>query len=143
MTTIWSFVFKICSSKVVLKYLFVECESYRFFFSYCYFSNTLSIFFYLVALGPERRKSDSGVMLPTLRVSLIQDMRYLLYVLASGGNFAIVWLSLKLLKWFWLCLFLAYVFSKITFLWPCLFYFHTVIFFLTLTPKGKCNRKEF
>ncbi|XP_045322543.1 DENN domain-containing protein 5B isoform X7 [Leopardus geoffroyi] len=27
-----------------------------------------------VALGPERRKSDSGVMLPTLRVSLIQDM---------------------------------------------------------------------
>nr|XP_060513984.1 DENN domain-containing protein 5B isoform X5 [Panthera onca] len=30
-----------------------------------------------VALGPERRKSDSGVMLPTLRVSLIQDMRYM------------------------------------------------------------------
>nr|XP_035955430.1 DENN domain-containing protein 5B isoform X2 [Halichoerus grypus] len=30
-----------------------------------------------VALGPERRKSDSGVMLPTLRVSLIQDMRYI------------------------------------------------------------------
>ncbi|XP_064140500.1 DENN domain-containing protein 5B isoform X4 [Loxodonta africana] len=29
-----------------------------------------------VALGPERRKSDSGIMLPTLRVSLIQDMSH-------------------------------------------------------------------
>lgn len=53
----------------------------------CCFPNTLLIFFYIVALGPERRKSDSGVMLPTLRVSLIQDMRYLLYVLAYGDNF--------------------------------------------------------
>ncbi|XP_064140501.1 DENN domain-containing protein 5B isoform X5 [Loxodonta africana] len=32
-----------------------------------------------VALGPERRKSDSGIMLPTLRVSLIQDMRDRIY----------------------------------------------------------------
>lgn len=32
-----------------------------------------------VALGPERRKSDSGLALPALRVSLIQDMRYFLF----------------------------------------------------------------
>uniref|UniRef100_A0A670JJ92 DENN domain containing 5B n=1 Tax=Podarcis muralis TaxID=64176 RepID=A0A670JJ92_PODMU len=29
-----------------------------------------------IAVGPERRKSDTGLMLPTLRVSLISDMRY-------------------------------------------------------------------
>ncbi|NXS10970.1 DEN5B protein, partial [Neodrepanis coruscans] len=29
-----------------------------------------------VAIGTERRKSDTGITLPTLRVSLIQDMRY-------------------------------------------------------------------
>ncbi|NWS41689.1 DEN5B protein, partial [Probosciger aterrimus] len=28
------------------------------------------------AIGTERRKSDTGITLPTLRVSLIQDMRY-------------------------------------------------------------------
>ena len=68
----------------------MQCEPCRFFKSlYCYFSNTLLMFFYIVALGPERRKSDSGVMLPTLRVSLIQDMRYLLYVLVYGDNFVI------------------------------------------------------
>ncbi|XP_067392199.1 DENN domain-containing protein 5B isoform X4 [Emydura macquarii macquarii] len=30
-----------------------------------------------VALGPERRKSDTGITLPTLRVSLIHDMRHI------------------------------------------------------------------
>uniref|UniRef100_A0A8D0DRS8 DENN domain containing 5B n=1 Tax=Salvator merianae TaxID=96440 RepID=A0A8D0DRS8_SALMN len=30
-----------------------------------------------VAVGPERRKSDTGIMLPTLRVSLISDMRHI------------------------------------------------------------------
>ncbi|XP_068950964.1 DENN domain-containing protein 5B isoform X2 [Petaurus breviceps papuanus] len=30
-----------------------------------------------VSLGPERRKSDSGATLPSLRVSLIQDMRHI------------------------------------------------------------------
>lgn len=60
------------------------------FISYCYFSNTSLMFFCIVALGPERRKSDSGVMLPTLRVSLIQDMRYLFCVLAYVETFEIV-----------------------------------------------------
>uniref|UniRef100_M0R5A9 DENN domain containing 5B n=1 Tax=Rattus norvegicus TaxID=10116 RepID=M0R5A9_RAT len=43
-----------------------------------------------VALGPERRKSDSGVMLPTLRVSLIQDMRYLLHMIISVRAYAVM-----------------------------------------------------
>lgn len=36
------------------------------------------IFSTVVAVGTERRKSDTGITLPTLRVSLIQDMRYII-----------------------------------------------------------------
>lgn len=43
---------------------------------YCSVVLTMCIFSTVVGGGTERRKSDTGITLPTLRVSLIQDMRY-------------------------------------------------------------------
>uniref|UniRef100_A0A5F9C307 DENN domain containing 5B n=1 Tax=Oryctolagus cuniculus TaxID=9986 RepID=A0A5F9C307_RABIT len=53
-----------------------------------------------VALGPERRKSDSGVMLPTLRVSLIQDMRHIqnMSEIKTDVGRARAWIRLSLEK---------------------------------------------
>ncbi|KAM6153927.1 DENN domain-containing protein 5B isoform 2-T2 [Erethizon dorsatum] len=53
-----------------------------------------------VALGPERRKSDSGVMLPTLRVSLIQDMRHVqnMSEIKTDVGRARAWIRLSLEK---------------------------------------------
>nr|BAC34394.1 unnamed protein product [Mus musculus] len=53
-----------------------------------------------VALGPERRKSDSGVMLPTLRVSLIQDMRHIqnMTEIKTDVGRARAWIRLSLEK---------------------------------------------
>ncbi|XP_038964853.1 DENN domain-containing protein 5B isoform X4 [Rattus norvegicus] len=53
-----------------------------------------------VALGPERRKSDSGVMLPTLRVSLIQDMRHVqnMTEIKTDVGRARAWIRLSLEK---------------------------------------------
>ncbi|XP_058138997.1 DENN domain-containing protein 5B isoform X2 [Dasypus novemcinctus] len=53
-----------------------------------------------VALGPERRKSDSGVMLPTLRVSLTQDMRHIQNVseIKTDVGRARAWIRLSLEK---------------------------------------------
>ncbi|XP_055250818.1 DENN domain-containing protein 5B [Moschus berezovskii] len=52
------------------------------------------------ALGPERRKSDSGVMLPTLRVSLIQDMRHIqnMSEIKTDVGRARAWIRLSLEK---------------------------------------------
>ncbi|XP_017706967.1 PREDICTED: DENN domain-containing protein 5B isoform X3 [Rhinopithecus bieti] len=53
-----------------------------------------------VALGPERRKSESGVMLPTLRVSLIQDMRHIqnMSEIKTDVGRARAWIRLSLEK---------------------------------------------
>ncbi|GAB1291458.1 DENN domain-containing protein 5B [Apodemus speciosus] len=53
-----------------------------------------------VPLGPERRKSDSGVMLPTLRVSLIQDMRHVqnMTEIKTDVGRARAWIRLSLEK---------------------------------------------
>ncbi|XP_040599607.1 DENN domain-containing protein 5B isoform X1 [Mesocricetus auratus] len=53
-----------------------------------------------VALGPERRKSDSGIMLPTLRVSLIQDMRHIqnMSEIKTDVGRARAWIRLSLEK---------------------------------------------
>ncbi|XP_045410022.1 DENN domain-containing protein 5B isoform X2 [Lemur catta] len=53
-----------------------------------------------VALGPERRKSDSGVVLPTLRVSLIQDMRHIqnMSEIKTDVGRARAWIRLSLEK---------------------------------------------
>uniref|UniRef100_A0A8C5VKT5 DENN domain containing 5B n=1 Tax=Microcebus murinus TaxID=30608 RepID=A0A8C5VKT5_MICMU len=53
-----------------------------------------------VALGPERRKSDSGVILPTLRVSLIQDMRHIqnMSEIKTDVGRARAWIRLSLEK---------------------------------------------
>ncbi|XP_021021529.1 DENN domain-containing protein 5B isoform X3 [Mus caroli] len=53
-----------------------------------------------VALGPERRKSDSGIMLPTLKVSLIQDMRHIqnMTEIKTDVGRARAWIRLSLEK---------------------------------------------
>ncbi|XP_060050601.1 DENN domain-containing protein 5B isoform X2 [Erinaceus europaeus] len=53
-----------------------------------------------VTLGPERRKSDSGTMLPTLRVSLIQDMRHIqsMSEIKTDVGRARAWIRLSLEK---------------------------------------------
>ncbi|XP_075408025.1 DENN domain-containing protein 5B isoform X2 [Tenrec ecaudatus] len=53
-----------------------------------------------VTLGPERRKSDSGVMLPTLKVSLIQDMRHIqnMSEIKTDVGRARAWIRLSLEK---------------------------------------------
>ncbi|XP_058511727.1 DENN domain-containing protein 5B isoform X1 [Ochotona princeps] len=53
-----------------------------------------------VALGPERRKSESGVVLPTLRVSLIQDMRHVqnMSEIKTDVGRARAWIRLSLEK---------------------------------------------
>ncbi|XP_051818734.1 DENN domain-containing protein 5B isoform X2 [Antechinus flavipes] len=53
-----------------------------------------------VSLGPERRKSDSGATLPTLRVSLIQDMRHIqnMSEIKTDVGRARAWIRLSLEK---------------------------------------------
>ncbi|XP_012590606.1 PREDICTED: DENN domain-containing protein 5B [Condylura cristata] len=53
-----------------------------------------------MALGPERRKSDSGAVLPTLRVSLIQDMRHIqsMSEIKTDVGRARAWIRLSLEK---------------------------------------------
>ncbi|MEE6477700.1 hypothetical protein FKM82_011596 [Ascaphus truei] len=53
-----------------------------------------------VALGPERRKSDTGVTLPSLRVSLIQDMRHIQHLseIKTDVGRARGWIRLSLEK---------------------------------------------
>ncbi|XP_048355953.1 DENN domain-containing protein 5B isoform X1 [Sphaerodactylus townsendi] len=53
-----------------------------------------------VAIGPERRKSDSGLMLPTLRVSLISDMRHIqnMSEIKTDVGRARAWIRLSLEK---------------------------------------------
>nr|XP_056702124.1 DENN domain-containing protein 5B isoform X3 [Euleptes europaea] len=53
-----------------------------------------------VAVGPERRKSDTGLMLPTLRVSLISDMRHIqnMSEIKTDVGRARAWIRLSLEK---------------------------------------------
>ncbi|XP_042326564.1 DENN domain-containing protein 5B isoform X3 [Sceloporus undulatus] len=53
-----------------------------------------------IAAGPERRKSDTGVMLPTLRVSLISDMRHIqnMSEIKTDVGRARAWIRLSLEK---------------------------------------------
>ncbi|XP_013923241.1 PREDICTED: DENN domain-containing protein 5B-like [Thamnophis sirtalis] len=53
-----------------------------------------------VAVGPERRKSDTGFMLPTLRVSLISDMRHIqnMSEIKTDVGRARAWIRLSLEK---------------------------------------------
>ncbi|XP_026550881.1 DENN domain-containing protein 5B isoform X1 [Notechis scutatus] len=53
-----------------------------------------------VAVGPERRKSDMGLMLPTLRVSLISDMRHIqnMSEIKTDVGRARAWIRLSLEK---------------------------------------------
>ncbi|XP_068518053.1 DENN domain-containing protein 5B isoform X2 [Anas acuta] len=53
-----------------------------------------------VAVGPERRKSDTGITLPTLRVSLIQDMRHVqnMSEIKTDVGRARAWIRLSLEK---------------------------------------------
>ncbi|KAM9204026.1 DENN domain-containing protein 5B isoform 2-T2 [Mergus octosetaceus] len=53
-----------------------------------------------VAVGPERRKSDTGIILPTLRVSLIQDMRHVqnMSEIKTDVGRARAWIRLSLEK---------------------------------------------
>ncbi|KAH0617045.1 hypothetical protein JD844_028638 [Phrynosoma platyrhinos] len=53
-----------------------------------------------VAAGPERRKSDTGLMLPTLRVSLISDMRHIqnMSEIKTDVGRARAWIRLSLEK---------------------------------------------
>ncbi|XP_044290280.1 DENN domain-containing protein 5B isoform X4 [Varanus komodoensis] len=53
-----------------------------------------------VALGPERRKSDTGLMLPTLRISLISDMRHIqnMSEIKTDVGRARAWIRLSLEK---------------------------------------------
>uniref|UniRef100_A0A7M4FKC0 DENN domain containing 5B n=2 Tax=Crocodylus porosus TaxID=8502 RepID=A0A7M4FKC0_CROPO len=53
-----------------------------------------------IALGPERRKSDTGITLPTLRVSLIQDMRHIqnMSEIKTDVGRARAWIRLSLEK---------------------------------------------
>uniref|UniRef100_A0A8B9F497 DENN domain containing 5B n=3 Tax=Psittaciformes TaxID=9223 RepID=A0A8B9F497_9PSIT len=51
-----------------------------------------------VAIGTERRKSDTGITLPTLRVSLIQDMRYNMSEIKTDVGRARAWIRLSLEK---------------------------------------------
>ncbi|XP_075796702.1 DENN domain-containing protein 5B isoform X3 [Pelodiscus sinensis] len=53
-----------------------------------------------VALGPERRKSDTGITLPTLRVSLIHDMRHIqnMSEIKTDVGRARAWIRLSLEK---------------------------------------------
>ncbi|XP_028909313.1 DENN domain-containing protein 5B isoform X2 [Ornithorhynchus anatinus] len=53
-----------------------------------------------VALGPERRKSDSGIMFPTFRVNLIQDMRHIqnMSEIKTDVGRARAWIRLSLEK---------------------------------------------
>lgn len=115
----------------------------QLFCPYCYFSNTLLIFFYIVALGPERRKSDSGVMLPTLRVSLIQDMRYLFLVFTCDGNFEMFIYGFHLN-----CsnasgyMYFLLTYSQENIFVISLFYFYTANIFPDITSKGKMQLRR-
>ncbi|XP_077791231.1 DENN domain-containing protein 5B isoform X3 [Podarcis muralis] len=53
-----------------------------------------------IAVGPERRKSDTGLMLPTLRVSLISDMRHIqnMSEIKTDVGRARAWIRLSLEK---------------------------------------------
>ncbi|XP_077196028.1 DENN domain-containing protein 5B isoform X3 [Paroedura picta] len=53
-----------------------------------------------VAIGPERRKSDTGLVLPTLRVSLISDMRHIqnMSEIKTDVGRARAWIRLSLEK---------------------------------------------
>uniref|UniRef100_G1NKW1 Uncharacterized protein n=1 Tax=Meleagris gallopavo TaxID=9103 RepID=G1NKW1_MELGA len=61
---------------------------------------TSHVFSTVVAVGTERRKSDTGITLPTLRVSLIQDMRHVqnMSEIKTDVGRARAWIRLSLEK---------------------------------------------